>query len=417
MRRLLDYAMAALGPISTAGTQFLLSLLLLRHLAPAAFGNFSFLFVVSALAIGVWSALFAAPLLVLLTHADAEGSNARQAGALIGASVLATLASLPVFAGIALLVGSSTAEALYFAAFAALGLVRALGRAHSYARGTPYRTVASDVVYALVLLGATAGLAWTARISVAAAYLAMLIATLVALAPFGLAYLSQLLSTHPLADLRSYRAVWNKHGRWALVGVVSTEATVNAHAYLVTAIAGAAAYAPIAATQLLVRPVTTALNALMEFERSRMARSIGAGAVAPARAQMRHFRVVVLMLWLGTLAVAAGLLWLAPRLVFPAQYPLPVLVAGTLLWFAVMAVRVIRAPESALLQAAGEFRPLAMASVWSCFVSVGVVLAIILLAAPLWSIGGVLAGELVLMYWLWRTARRWLRATDLSDPA
>jgi hypothetical protein len=294
--------------------------------------------------------------------------------------------------------------------------VRALGRAHAYARGTPYRTVASDIAYAVTLLVATGVILWSQWLTVGAAYLAMLLATLVAMAPFGAAYLGPALRGLRHVDLRSYRAVWRQHGRWALIGVVSTEATVNCHAYIVTAISGPAAYAPIAATQLLVRPITTALNALLEYERSQMARTIGAGDRSSVRGQMTHFRLVVLALCLATFIAAMALLWFAPSLVFPAHYAMPTLLIGTISWFAVIAVRVFRSPESALLQAAGEFRPLAMASVWSCFVSVGTVLALVLLSAPIWSIAGVLAGELVLLYWLWRTAGRWLSKSSATAP-
>jgi hypothetical protein len=412
VRRLFNYALAALGPISTSGTQFLLSLLLLRTLAPAAFGNFSFLFVASALSVGIWSALFSAPLLVLLTHPDDAGKNTRGAAAVLGVSILCAFASIPLFVGIAFAVGSGAIDAFCYAGFAALSLMRALGRAHAYARGTPYRTVASDVTYAAALLAAIGLIFRSDALSVGSAYLAMLAATLIGLAPFGGAFLRPVLRIDGLADLRAYRVVWDQHSRWALAGVVSTEATVNCHAYLVTAIAGPAAYAPIAATQLLARPVTIALNALMEYERSQMARTIGAGNVAPVRSQMRQFRLVVLALCIATFAVAMALLAFAPRLIFPSHYQMTTLLIGTVSWFAVMTVRVIRAPESALLQAAGQFRPLAMASVWSCFVSIATVLAIVLLSAPMWSIAGVLTGELVFLYWLWRTAREWMDATS-----
>jgi O-antigen/teichoic acid export membrane protein len=82
------------------------------------------------------------------------------------------------------------------------------------------------------------------------------------------------------------------------------------------------------------------------------------------------------------------------------------LATGSILWLLVVAIRFARAPESSMLQAAGAFRSLAFASVFSCAFSVIGVLALLLLAGPLWSIAGTIIGELVFAAWTWRQARR-----------
>jgi hypothetical protein len=61
-----------------------------------------------------------------------------------------------------------------------------------------------------------------------------------------------------------------------------------------------------------------------------------------------------------------------------------------------MCVRALRTPESVLLQAAGEFKPLAAASVRSSAVSVFFTAALLFSFGPLVSIGGILAGELAM---------------------
>ena len=54
--------------------------------------------------------------------------------------------------------------------------------------------------------------------------------------------------------IRDYAPIFRDLTRWSLLGVVFTEVTVNAHAYLVTFIAGPGAFALLALGMLLMRP-------------------------------------------------------------------------------------------------------------------------------------------------------------------
>ena len=49
--------------------------------------------------------------------------------------------------------------------------------------------------------------------------------------------------------------------------MLTTEATANAHVYIVTLIYGPLGFAPIAATALFIRPVGVAMNTLTDYER------------------------------------------------------------------------------------------------------------------------------------------------------
>ena len=69
--------------------------------------------------------------------------------------------------------------------------------------------------------------------------------------------------------------IWQEFARWAVFGVVLTEFTANAHAYLVTFISGPKAFAVLALGSLLMRPASLVLSALPDIERPRMARKIG----------------------------------------------------------------------------------------------------------------------------------------------
>jgi len=400
------YAVGSAGPIASAGAQFLLSLLLLKLVPTRDFGSFSFLLVTSQLMQGIWGALFCAPLLIAMTHGGPE-DRAKAESAILGVSLIAAFVLLIPITAIGWLMKLPLTAAIMFAVYTSVSLIRWVGRTDAFARGNPVRAMLSDVTYALMLLAGLGFVLATARLSVPASFGILLVAVVVGLAPLGHAFHKAQISGWKWSALPHYRETWRLHASWSLLGVATTEITANSQVYLVTALFGPAAFAPIAATALLIRPCNVAVNALSEFERAQMARNIGSGDVPAARQAITGFRMMLAVVWIGTAMATAALLFIDPRLLFPPDYTLDALITGATLWLLVTAVRFARAPESSLLQAAGQFRPLAFASVLSCAFSLLGVLTLLLLAGPLWSIAGTLLGELVFAAWTWRQARRW----------
>jgi hypothetical protein len=174
---------------------------------------------------------------------------------------------------------------------------------------------------------------------------------------------------------------------------------------------GSGAFAGIAASALIIRPLTVAANALTEFERPKMAISIADGQIDTTVASIRLFRLVLIVGWIATAAIAAVVLSYDPRLIFPQEYSLSFFVTGAVLWTIVSGMRFFRSPEIALLQAAGAFRPLALASVTASVVSIIGVIGFLAACGPLWSIAGVLLGETVFAGRTFKQARDWLTAS------
>jgi hypothetical protein len=108
--------------------------------------------------------------------------------------------------------------------------------------------------------------------------------------------------------------------QWSLLGVVTTELSVNAHAYLVTLFAGPNAFALIAAGALFMRPVSLCLTALPDRERPVMVEKLAAGDHAGAQACVRDFLGAVGAVWLLTVALAAAAMIWFPRLILKAAY-------------------------------------------------------------------------------------------------
>jgi len=94
---------------------------------------------------------------------------------------------------------------------------------------------------------------------------------------------------------------------------------------------------------------------------------------------------------------------------FPPDYGLPVLWSGAMLWFGIALLRSLRMPSSVLLQAAGEFRALALASVASCAISIGTVALLVARGELVTSLLGIALGEAVFALGIWVHAKRLLQ--------
>lgn len=401
------YSLATIGPVGSAGTQFLLSFVLLHSLDASAFGSFSFLLITAQFSWGIWSALFCAPLPALLAArtAHAHGALLR---CLFTANMAGVVIAFMVFVLLGVASGATVKASCLFAAYAAVALLRWFARAHAYATEGPIKAMASDLLYSAVLLVGVVliALGRTAT-TIDLAYGLLLAGAVVGLLPFGRAYLIDQFLRGSRSDLRGYAGIWNQHSGWSLLGVLTSEATANAHVYIVTFLYGPLVFAPIAASGLLIRPINVAMNALTEFERARMARQIGEGKKASALASVHLFRLVLIAIWVAVAIAILMLLYYAPGLIAPPQYDFSLLVTGMALWMVVAMARLVRVPEGTLLQAAGAFRALAFASVASAVLSILAVIGLVSISGALWSIAGIALGEFVCAIWTWRQARTW----------
>ncbi len=407
------YVLAAAGPIGVAATNFFLSFSMLRLDTPDAFGTFSFLFVAALFTIALSAALFGAP--IQAHHADAAVDRTMMVAAVAAAAVVSAVIAGPAFALLAGRLGLTPLSALCYGAFAMLTILRCLGRAWCYAIERPWAVTLSDASYAVVTLGTFVGLSLVGAAPERTVYPALALGTAAAVASLGGRF-AALLRRPRWAVLRGYGAIWQSQSRWSLLGVTATEATANAHIYLLTLLAGPATVAPVAASALLLRPINVIQNALVEYERPQIARFLSAGAVDDVGRSVRLFRAVLIIVWAGSVAVAAAIMLVRPTLIFPASYDPTILRIGVALWSGVSLMILWQAPLNVLLQAGGEFRPLARAAVVAAAVSVGGVLIAIALAAPIWTIAAIGLGWLASMVVV-ASAARDFRRRRLQDPA
>jgi O-antigen/teichoic acid export membrane protein len=400
------YGLSAVGPLCISAAHFVAAVVFLRAFSRAEFGLFSFVLVVVPFSLSLSGAMIGAPLAIAARRSQMH--RGERATYLKANLVFGTAATFCVFA----LMRSSRADWALAAVFGAYGGVMTLrwfARTLCYATGPALRVLASDLVYSLVLLAGLLVLHGAHALTALRAADVLLAASAIALVSFGRSYLREQFRPSDEGSLGGYRPIWFELARWSALGVALTELTANAHAYLVTFIAGPAAFAPLAVGTLLVRPVQLVLAAVPDRERPVMARQLSSGDHAGARRSVNHFRMAAGAVWLATILVSGALLLWFPHLVLKKGYDPSQSLVVLAFFAAITAARTLRTPESVLLQAAGEFRALAHASLWSCTVSLAATLLLLLVAGPVYSLAGILAGELVVTARILLLSRRWMR--------
>jgi hypothetical protein len=387
----LRYGASAAGPAAVSGAHFLASLIFLHQLPAREFGLFSFVMVVVSFGMSLNVALILVPLTRNLAIGDAAcEASCFQMNWLVCAGFAAS-----VFAGL-LASGAPLREAALLALFSGIFIFRWFARCFAYVDGRMGSAIRSDITYSIVLIGSLGTLAAFNGVSFVLGSEMLLLSALAGLMPFGLSFYRRQIAALR-GDLSWYRSVFHDVTRWSLTGVVFTELTVNAHAYLVTFLAGPGAFALLALGMLLMRPANLVQSALTDLERPSLTRAIGANDRAALELIQRDFRFGLGAAWLANILLCAAVLAFFPALVMKKSFGMENVVIVAAACALIMAVRALRTPFAVLLQAAGRFKELAGIGIVSAIVSLIATTALLLAAGPIASLGGVLLGEVIIL--------------------
>ena len=384
--------LGSVGPIAVAAAQFAASMLLWSHVSAAQFGLFAFALLLVQLSFGLSNALVGTPLAVAPTDADRA---LHERACLAAHGVFLLLAALAI-GGLLLAAGAGWAV-LAFAVHAVAANLRWAARSFVIAEERVGAAAQSDAAYAAAAGVSFAVLVSSGQVGIAAMASALALANIAALALHSRGFLVAQLAALTRADIARYRrSVWPQQAGWSVIGVVATEASSNAHAYLVTALHGAAVYAPLAFGALFCRPLTIFLTALTQIDRPRLARHLRGGDRGAIGQVLRLNYVSAALVWIANLALALAVLhWFADRIA-ARGYDAGAIRVIVLLWFAIMALRAMRTPVSTFLQADGAFRYLAFSSIASSLVSVAGCIAFLAVGTT-YSLAGILCGEALLL--------------------
>ena len=402
------YGLSASGPVSVSGAHFVASMIFLHILARAEFGLFAFLLVIVPLCMSASGALLGTSIATAITGsrtlcADQIGTHLK----------LNLLFSAFATGGVFALMYTIHAPLLLAALLGLYGgamTLRWFGRSYAYLTNKPMRAVGSDFVYSVLLMAGLTALAAIHKLTAIHAAEVLLASAALSVLAFGPNFLGRLFWPGRAGSLTAYGRIWQDITRWSLLGVMLTEMTANAHAYLVTLVSGPAAFALLALGALLMRPVSLVLTALPDMERPVMARAIVAGDRERAFRSVKEFRTAAGAVWLLTLLLAGALLLWFPHLILKQGYDETQAIVVVAIWGAIQAVRTLRTPEAVLLQAAREYRPLAKVGMWSSIASLAATLVLLLTVGPVASLGGVLIGEVLMTASIFSLSRKWRMA-------
>ena len=393
-----------------SGFHFVLNLLLIRLLSPHDFGVFAIAFVLGGISLTYGNALVSTPAAVMMPRLKSRGAVDFQ-------DVMLGSIALMISAGIAIIVTAGLwfatgqmAEAIAGGAFSGLWTLRNHVRSVMFARHALISATLSDVSYTATGVISVGGvlLLLPDFPQLTGVLLALTAANIV-----GVFVALRAIGRRPRVSFRRnvwrrYRAIWSDVA-WSLVGTTTWAVQGQALVFLVAAIVGPAAYAPLAVGMVLFTPLRPAISAFINVFRPDFGAALARGQLGRLRTAMRS---IVALIVLACVAVG-GAIWLGWPLLetylFAGKFdnaPMPLIVA--LSGIAVATYSTYNVPL-ALVQGAGEFRPVALATTYGAIVGLTSVSILLAVTSVAWSLAGFIAGEAVCGIYLWISAQRILR--------
>jgi O-antigen/teichoic acid export membrane protein len=393
-----------------SGFHFVLNLVLIRLLSPHDFGVFAIAFVLGGISLTYGNALVSTPAAVTMPRLKSRGAVDFQ-------DVMFGSIALMISAGIAIIVAAGLwfatgqmAEAIAGGAFSGLWTLRNHVRNVMFARHAMAAATLSDFSYT------SSGVLFVSSLLfllpdfpqltgvLLALTAANIVAVLVALRALG----RRARISFRRSVWRRYRAIWSDVA-WSLVGTTTWAVQGQALMFLVAAIVGPAAYAPLAVGVVLFTPLRPAVSAFINVFRPDFGALLAHGQLGRLRMTMS---IIVALIILSCIAVGVAL-WLGWPLLdtylFAGKFdaaPMPLIVA--LSGIAAATYFTYNVPL-ALVQGAGEFRPVALATTFGAIVGLTSVSILLAVTSVAWSLAGFIAGEAVCGVYLWTAALRILR--------
>lgn len=380
---------------------FLTGFALLHSAETAHYALFALSQVVQGTANGVVNALCASPLLLLMNsgattaRAGFETGYAPDDGAFksygIVALAIAVIASV-VQLVLAFILDWPLASALTIALGCGILTFRWYLRAvaQNFKQGL---LVVSDLILALVQLLGLVGLFVADSLNLFNITMLLLLSAIFSCLPYVAIFIANFTGQ---ADWRGFQIGYKQQGRPALSGMISVELATNFHSYAIVLLAGATAFAPIAAAAMFLRPMTIVQNSLVQYFRPHLVRQLTTEIANKVQIKriVSHILQASLAAWLLNVAAIGVVAYFAVSWLWPT----PSTAANFVLAFALTCgwylLRSLRIHTSAVLQAADCFAELARVTWISSAMLVPLVLIALMLGSPVMSLVGAILSEL-----------------------
>jgi hypothetical protein len=381
------------GPVMFAGANFLLSLALQQYESAHTFGVYAFAQVAIATGMGVSNGLFGTPAVTMLS--GNEYDKKLVLGSFFKVNVVYCGIAAAVLFFVLTRIDVSQVDCLGLVGLGLLMWLRWFLRSMQFGLHGQAEVAASDVCYGIAAVGGLIFLVTYSGISLAHVVAVQSLSCIVAIFPIRAAMRESIGNFAP-SSIKTFIDAFSRHGRWALLATIATEATANSHAYIAAIFLGPSAFAPIALATLMFRPLGVILTGLVHFERPRMAKKMRSHSIHALDSDIRPINTVLWTAWAGNLLIATTVLVCLPQFILRSGYGAAELWWALSLVAAVMLLRAMREPTTAALQVHGEFLRLSLMAVLCAPISIlGIVCAISLQPnLPALTILGPLIGEL-----------------------
>lgn len=396
------------GEVAQSAFHFGLNIVLARTMSPHDYGRFAIVFLVGGLALTYVRALAGVPAGIFIPG-RAGRRTARGFEVSFGSAATLLSGTMGLGVGVTLWAASDIAPL-------AAGLFVGAWSLRSYVRGVlltrrlPLASGLGDMVFAL---SGTAFTAWLMRgaetVDLDAVLTALAVANALGLVASLLALRQPVRVSFGRGTRRRYRALWPSLS-WSLVGTTTANLQGQGQSLLVAFLAGPAAYAPIAATFVLFAPLRLTASALINLVQPDIAGHLAAGRIDGAKRVA--LRCVGLM---AASSVAYGglvlgfLPFIENRLFADRFTGAPMALIALCVW-TIVGVSLLHAPLRVLLEMRQAFRKLATVAGISALAGGIVVVVLLLVTAPVWSLLGVLLSECVVLAYCAVILRPWRRA-------
>ena len=391
--RLCRYGMSLAGPMSVSAIHFGASILTFHALGASDFGLFCFAIVITSLSLSVMVALVAAPMMVL----TAVPERNEEMKILCSANAICSVIAGILCTGLLIAVGAPVLLGALFGLYGTLMCIRAVARAYSYIHNDAFEVTIADSIYALVLAAGFSTL-WVVRhqITITNIALVMMVGAFISLVFSNGAFLSIQLQAVVRPKLRPYKIMWRHTTRWSFLGVLTSELSANAHAYVVTLFAGTGAFGLLSIGSILMRPLNLIMKTLADVELRSMKGHLGGGDGAAAILLVKRLDYAGVVLWTATAAAVVAIFRFTPGLLVKGTYSEFDVGVVASIWLAIAFARITRNSRSVLLQVSGEFKPLAKVGILASLTSLILTGALLASFGPMYSLFGVLLSEVLL---------------------
>lgn len=396
-RKAIARAIVLTGPLSMSAVNMATAFLLSTVSSPKQFGLFSFAIALSQLTIGLANALVVTPL-----TAASSGRRLVPVETFTFISLILALSAGLVIACVVDIVSGDLALSASAFSLTTLQAVRWTARGYLFSVKDNIRPVLSDLCFSLATATGVGVLAMQEKLTSYSALMVLALANLAALTVIS-PRLARALGLK-IGHLAEYRTVWRKQAKWSLIGVVVTEMTANAHTYIITALAGPAALAPIALASLVWRPLSVCVSALTPSERASMAREIEDHQRNVFPKTFYHFTAVLLFV-VALNAAAITILLTLTNLIGPSLRR-ETLILSVVTTGIMIVIRSIREPLGVLFQAHGLFKELSILGLVTAVVSLSFVALVVTFTSAAYSLLAIGFSELVLCALIIRRLRK-----------